>query len=259
MPLTNGVPGILKLSFPTFDGAEDPSGWLNRCDQFFHLQQTMDRDRVWLAFFHLTGVAQQWYYRVDQDAGDVGAFTWDIFKVLCLQRFAPALSPHRPDELARWPCHATVDEVQEVVPTRLASASQHSPHQQAHLPTSGLSDHVRVDVELPELEDPQGAMSLARDLERHGQAVRPPSEQGVRTNKPAVRSLPPTVTPPSSAQPPMAISPALPPPPRPFRCLSSAELAERRRQGLCYSCDEQYSPDHKCQRLFYLEVTDPDR
>ena len=56
----------------------------------------------------------------------------------------------------------------------------------------------------------------------------------------------------------MAISPASPPPPRPFRCLSSAELAERRRQGLCYSCDEQYSPDHKCQRLFYLEVTDPD-
>ena len=165
------VLGILKLSFPTFDGAEDPSGWLNRCDQFFHLQRTMDRDRVWLASFHLTGVAQQWYYQVDQDAGDVGAFTWDIFKALCLQRFAPAFSPHRPDELERWPCHATVDEVQEVVPARLASASQHSPHQQAHLPTSGLSDHVRVDVELPELQDPQRAMSLARGLERHGQAV----------------------------------------------------------------------------------------
>jgi len=35
-------------------------------------------------------------------------------------------------------------------------------------------------------------------------------------------------------------------------------MAERRRQGLCFNCDEQYVRGHKCQRLFYLEVTDPD-
>lgn len=55
----------------------------------------------------------------------------------------------------------------------------------------------------------------------------------------------------------MEITPASPPPPRPFHCLSSAELAERRRHGLCYSCVTSSIP-HKCQRLFYLEVTDPD-
>lgn len=32
-------------------------------------------------------------------------------------------------------------------------------------------------------------------------------------------------------------------------------MAERRRQGLCYNCDEQYVREHKCPRLFYLEVT----
>ena len=35
-------------------------------------------------------------------------------------------------------------------------------------------------------------------------------------------------------------------------------MAERRRKGLCFNCDEQYVRGHKCQRLFYLEVTDPD-
>lgn len=35
-------------------------------------------------------------------------------------------------------------------------------------------------------------------------------------------------------------------------------MAERRRQGLCYNCDEPYVRGHKCQRLFYLEVTDFD-
>ena len=35
-------------------------------------------------------------------------------------------------------------------------------------------------------------------------------------------------------------------------------MAERRRQGLCYNCDEPYVHGHKCQRLFYLEVPDFD-
>jgi len=35
-------------------------------------------------------------------------------------------------------------------------------------------------------------------------------------------------------------------------------MAEHRRQGLCYNCDEQYACGHKCQRLFYLEVSDFD-
>ena len=42
----------------------------------------------------------------------------------------------------------------------------------------------------------------------------------------------------------------------PFRRLTSAELLERRRQGLCFNCDEPYTPGHACSRLFYLEVAD---
>ena len=33
-------------------------------------------------------------------------------------------------------------------------------------------------------------------------------------------------------------------------------MAERRKQGLCYNCDEPYVQGHKCARLFYLEVAD---
>jgi hypothetical protein len=38
--------------------------------------------------------------------------------------------------------------------------------------------------------------------------------------------------------------------------LSPAEQQERRRQGLCFNCDEPYVRGHVCQRLFYLEVDD---
>ena len=33
-------------------------------------------------------------------------------------------------------------------------------------------------------------------------------------------------------------------------------MQERRRQGLCYNCDEQYVRGHVCPRLFYLEADD---
>jgi hypothetical protein len=33
-------------------------------------------------------------------------------------------------------------------------------------------------------------------------------------------------------------------------------MAERRRQGLCYNCDEQYVPGHRCARLFFIELDD---
>jgi hypothetical protein len=33
-------------------------------------------------------------------------------------------------------------------------------------------------------------------------------------------------------------------------------MAERRRQGLYYNCDEQYVPGHRCARLFFIELDD---
>jgi hypothetical protein len=33
-------------------------------------------------------------------------------------------------------------------------------------------------------------------------------------------------------------------------------MAERRRQGLCYNCDEPYVRGHKCACLFFLEASD---
>jgi len=43
---------------------------------------------------------------------------------------------------------------------------------------------------------------------------------------------------------------------RTFRRLTPVEMQERRRQGLCYNCDEPYVPGHVCERLFYLECGD---
>ena len=33
-------------------------------------------------------------------------------------------------------------------------------------------------------------------------------------------------------------------------------MAERRKQGLCYNCNEPYVHGHKCAHLFFLEAAD---
>ncbi|KAK1696233.1 hypothetical protein QYE76_012930 [Lolium multiflorum] len=43
---------------------------------------------------------------------------------------------------------------------------------------------------------------------------------------------------------------------RTFRRLTPAEQLERRRLGLCFNCDDPYTPGHVCPRLFYLETVD---
>lgn len=103
--------------------------------------------------------------------------------------------------------------------------------------------------------DLQRAMSLARAYERRATALL--ASQGhqqrfLDQSPPPLQSAPTaTATPTSTPSMPAA-------PPRQLRRLSSAEMAERRRQGLCYNCDEPYVRGHKCQRLFYLEVSDCD-
>ncbi|KAH9726475.1 hypothetical protein KPL70_008268 [Citrus sinensis] len=70
-----------------------------------------------------------------------------------------------------------------------------------------------------------------------------------------------SANPPSSKPPPPHIHnktntlPALLPTPNlPIRRLSPAELHERREKGLCYSCDQKYSPNHRCNRRFLLLI-----
>jgi len=65
----------VKLEFPRFKG-ENPSGWVYKAQQFFHLYNIPLNQRILLASYHMEEEALIWF----QDAKDVGQFTsWDAF------------------------------------------------------------------------------------------------------------------------------------------------------------------------------------
>lgn len=254
-PNHSAPPHYHKLSFPTYDGKEDPLGWLNRCDRFFRAQRTPEGDKVWLTSFHLTGTAQQWYYVLEHDSDEPA---WDEFKLLCHQRFGPPLRSNHLADLARLPFPATVAAYQDAFQARMVHAGCLTPYQQAQLFTDGLPEHIRIDVEFHDHQDLQRAMSLACAYDRRNvtpQLALPAPSPRIPRRRPAALPAPPPLV--GAAGTTVASSSSsTPPPPWLFKRLTPAEMADRRKLGLCYNCDEPYVRGHKCPHLFYLEVSD---
>jgi hypothetical protein len=129
-----------KLSFPMFDGKDDPLKWLNQCEQFFMAQRMREADKVWLASFHMTGPAQQWYFMLEDDHGDI---TWTLFKLLCQQCFGPAVGINHLADLARPPFRGTVSDYRDAFMAKMTHTGYLSPEQQVRLFTGGLPDAIR--------------------------------------------------------------------------------------------------------------------
>ncbi|KAJ4797074.1 hypothetical protein LUZ62_048320 [Rhynchospora pubera] len=208
---TQGVPRYHKLDFPTFDGKEDPLSWINRCEQFFRGQRTVEEEKVWLAAYHLTGIAQQWYFQLERD---VGLLPWVRFKELCHLRFGPPVRTNPLGELMHLRQTDSVEEYQERFGALICRADSVTPTQQMHIFTAGLSEPLRTDVELHKPSDLQHAMSLARAFERRYRTT------PVASNLPK----PPEV---------LAIlaSSESGPEQRSLRRLNPIEMAERRQKG----------------------------
>lgn len=225
------VPRFHKLSFPTYDGKEDPLGWLNRCDHFFRAQRTRDADRVWLASFHMTSVAQHWYYMLERDIGEI---SWPQFKALCQQRFGPAIGTNHLVDLACLPFRGSVEDYQEAFQARMAHAGYLSQSQQVQLFTGGLPAAIRIEVELHGPTDLQKAMALARAFERRSATAwgsgGSRSVHDSQSATPVAKRLETTTTTLSAS----TGTPAAPQPPTPFKRLTPEAMAERRRQDLCY-------------------------
>ncbi|XP_038687346.1 uncharacterized protein LOC119996729 [Tripterygium wilfordii] len=53
-------PGSVRLDFPRFDGT-NPLDWVSKAEQFFHLFQTNETQKVEIASYHFDGPAWQWF------------------------------------------------------------------------------------------------------------------------------------------------------------------------------------------------------
>lgn len=164
----------------------------------------MEEEKVWLASYHLTGVAQQWFYQLERDEG---VLTWPRFADFVNMCFGPPICSNPLGELAQLRRIGSVEDYQRQLLALLCRTDPLSPMQQVQLFTVGLLKPLRTDVELQHPTNLQTAMSLAMAYEVRIQEE--PAEPKLPVwRKPPVTSAPipapsaqlspgPTVAPPS--------------------------------------------------------------
>nr|GMC86807.1 uncharacterized protein LOC109178468 [Ipomoea batatas] len=257
------TPKFTRLEFPRYEGREDPTGWLHRCEQFFKAQGTPVADFVSLAAFHLTGVAQLWHFRLEMEEP---AMSWTQFKQRCYLRFGPRLRGNSLSNLTRLrqncrPLEEYTDEFQAI----LMRTSSVRSDQEVDLFTAGLDEWLRIDVENLHPVNLDVAMNIARSFSLgHGKHRRPITlfllthplfrDLGSRIYRRPPRLAPPAVTP--SQPSPSRFSGGTPSALPPERRLSRGEYQRRRSRGLCFHCGEAWSPAHNCRHLFLLVIDD---
>ncbi|GKA65823.1 hypothetical protein Tco_0765530 [Tanacetum coccineum] len=68
---------LAKVEFPKFH-EEDVRGWVFRCDQFFHIDNTPNEEKVKIVSVHLSDKALLWHRQyVSVNGEDV---TWEVYK-----------------------------------------------------------------------------------------------------------------------------------------------------------------------------------
>jgi hypothetical protein len=96
-----------KFLFLTYDGVDDPLPWLNRCEQFFWVQEPLLAGKVFLATFYVTVEASQWYTILEWNRGTPSEFTQ-----LINNRFGPPLRSNPLGELIQLRWDGTITKYQ---------------------------------------------------------------------------------------------------------------------------------------------------
>jgi hypothetical protein len=163
------TPRTLKLDFPRFNGAEDPTSWICRAEQFFRFHETPIEDHVALASFHLKGEAQLWYQLLQQEAESLN---WPTFKAGLLARYGPTQFFDHFGELTKLQQIGTVKDYHTKFEQLLAKAGPLPRVRQVSCFVSGLKEGIKADVLAGRPADLSTAIGLARLYETRNSSFR---------------------------------------------------------------------------------------
>lgn len=250
-----------KLEFPRFSG-EGLEGWLLRVDYFFEVANVAADDRVKMAALHLEGKALQWHQGFIKVRGSIAYLDWSAYVGAITARFG---SNAFEDPLADLRNLKQVSSLQDYLDAfdEIYPKAGIREDQALSFFLSGLVDELQMPVRMFKPSTLAEAYSLARLQEitvaaiqnKPKPSVKPASYNylplsrittQIQTNKPTI-----TTTSTSKEQPGLLPLPSLPKPTAVSAKnskITDKDMDERRAKGLCFWCEEKYTPAHKCKK-----------
>ncbi|XP_060178356.1 uncharacterized protein LOC132608338 [Lycium barbarum] len=246
-----------KIEFPRFSG-EDLRTWLYKVEQFFSVEDISIHQRLKLVAIHFDGDALQWHQGYMKARAHLPLPTWEEYLYALADRFGAEYTDPM-TELMRVKHTGSVKEYQaafDSVMTRLNLSVEHSISIFLNNLRPELSDAVRIGnpCNLPQ------AYYLAR-LHESNFAAQSKAIKGITSgyvhsqSKPAIGNSSNTFQKGNFGGYRRPVTARMDTNRR--KRLTPAELDEKRSKGLCFLCDEKYTPGHRCKakrQLFSMEL-----
>lgn len=242
-----------KIEFPSFDGSNSVKGWGFQAEQFFVMNQTLPEAMAQVASMHLKGEALQWleFYMRGRDRWPC----WkDFYSDICM-RFDLA-SHERP-----WVDLKNVVQLGSVLDYQReferVKAKVDIPEEVAiDMFIGGLKEEIRHtlnNIGPPSLGQ---AFRAARIQEENFSVIvkRTKSHSAASFAGPKTSHIPPKGSKPFFPASSKGSQASVNNRGRNWKTLSNKEMEEKKAKGICFWCDERYTPNHKCSRkVFNME------
>ena len=266
-----------KLKVPRFDGS-DPNGWLFRVEAFFDYHDTPDDLCLQIVSLHLEGRATTWF---QWSSRNNLLSSWPEFVTTVCHRFRPAIFEDFEGNLSKLTQNGLVSDFQVAFEDLMNKVTGIFEPLLISFFITGLKPAIRRELLFNRPSSLMEAFALARAYEARKEDGWTSGFFGPRRSQPSLAHttnptrLPTSQLPFSSTEkkapdlvaastlnPPVSnikLPSLLPTPPLPILRLSPLELREKREKGLCYNCDQKYTPTHHCRSRYLLLLgTDDD-
>ncbi|KAJ1380495.1 Retrotransposon gag domain [Sesbania bispinosa] len=240
----------VKLDFPKFDGT-DPLHWLFRAEQFFSYYDTPDLQPLTIAGIHFEESVIPWFQMLHKSNL---VPTWAALACAIEEQFGPSQFDSPRARLFKLTQTSTAEQYYTefmVLANRVEGLSDAA---LLDCFVSGLKDSIRRDVIAQSPTSLLRAASLARLFDEKcslGSSSHKP-RPGFLVGPPKLSSMvPPSSVPHGVSRQPLLPTPTTKPIP-PVKKMTSVELQLHREKGLCFTCDEKYTWNHKCPNRQYM-------
>lgn len=228
----------VKLQFPKFNEG-DPIAWISKAKQYFAYQNIPPDHRVSFASYHLEDEANEWWQATMKAlAEEETVVTWEVFEEEMRARFGPTAAEDFDEALSKIRQTGSLRDYQREFERLQNKVSGWTQKALIGSYVGGLKDAISDSIRMFQPKTLKATIELAQMRDEQLQRQRKFNTFNYR----AQRS--------STVQPPTPTG-------NPKR-LSWDELKRKRSLGLCFSCDEHYTPDHRCQKsqLLLIEGTE---
>lgn len=230
------------MEFPKFtDG--DPTSWLSKAKQYFGYYDIQYEQKVSFASYHLNDEANEWWQATSKALNDDQTpITWEVFEAELWARFGPTAAKDFDEALSKIQQTGTLQEYQREFERLQNKVSGWT--QKALIGTyiGGLKDNISDGIRMFQPKTLKAAIELARMKDEQLQRQRRFTgftNKTQRNPSPIPPAPNPTIKTGTNGTP---------------KRLSWDEMKRKRSLGLCFSCDERYTPDHRCQKSQLLLI-----